>query len=132
MKNSIIFFILILTFLVSTKQDLFATTLVDYVTVLENISETCQHGRQIIFRDSNEDGFYDIIRQTNCDGTYAEAPMTVSGNGSFARIGARADYISGSFASGSYVIRIYFPSDNFTLGYVEKKTSDPIAVFTFN
>lgn len=130
MKKIILLAICPLLFFVN--NDLYATTAPDYVSVLENISEQCPYGRHLIFRDTNGDGEYDTVRKTECNGSYSESPMTVKGNGSFGRIGAHAEFVSGSWESGSYSIRIYFPTDNTTLGFLEKQTSNPVAVFTFS
>ncbi len=108
-----------------------AATAEDYIIVLENISKTCEHGRHLIFRDTNGDGIYDKVRKTNCDGTYTEDNMSVQGGGSFGRTGAHADVISGDVYSNAYKVRIYFPSDNTTLGYLEKFAGND-AIFTFS
>jgi hypothetical protein len=109
----------------------YAKTADDFVVVLENISESCPHGRQLFFRDTDGDGEYDTMRKTNCDGTYEETPMSVSGTGSFDRPGAHAEVLSGDIDSDVYLVKIYYPSDGQVLGYLEKTASNTIAVFTF-
>ena len=123
--------VLLFSFSILIPSIVFSATATDYVVVLENISKLCPHGRHVIFRDTNNDGEYDTIRKTNCDGTYSEGPMSVSGNGNFNRLGAHGIVISGDIDSDEYTIKVYFPSDNTILGYIQKMATNPVAIFTF-
>jgi len=57
--------------------------------------------------------------------------MSVSGNGNFNRLGAHGIVISGDIDSDEYTIKVYFPSDNTILGYIQKMATNPVAIFTF-
>jgi hypothetical protein len=132
--KKILFFVMmlsIISFIESFNDILYAKTAEDFVVVLENISDKCPHGRQLFFRDTDGDGEYDTMRKTNCDGSYEETPMSVSGSGSFDRPGAHAEVISGDIDSDVYLVKIYYPSDGQVLGYLEKTSSNPVVVFTF-
>ncbi len=132
MKKVIMLVLAVLfSFSIFIPSIVFSATATDYIIVLENISNDCKYGRHLIFRDTNDDGEYDTIRKTNCDGTYSESPMSVSGNGNFDRPGAHGIVISGDIDSDEYTIKVYFPKDNTILGYIEKKASIPVVIFTF-
>src|SRR3989339_735774 len=89
----------------------------DIIITLENISDTCQYGRRIIFQDENGDDTFDKIRITECDLSYNNFDLTIKGTGGLLS-GLASDIIEGGVETLDFKIRIFNPNDDRTVAYL--------------
>lgn len=105
----------------------------DIVVNLENISDTCQYGRTIIFQDSDNDESFDRTRITNCDFSYKLYDLMVIGIGELLS-GLTANIVNGDIDSNTFNIRIYDPYNKITVAYFyyDKQYNKVVLDYSFN
>ncbi|OGU10631.1 MAG: hypothetical protein A2X61_05050 [Ignavibacteria bacterium GWB2_35_12] len=103
----------------------------DIIITLENISDTCQYGRRIIFQDENGDDTFDKIRITECDLSYNNFDLTIKGTGGLLS-GLASDIIEGGVETLDFKIRIFNPNDDRTVAYLYYDTLSSKAVLDFS
>lgn len=119
------------------SSNLFADTKKSEHFWLQEPSEECPRGRQLIVVDKNDDGELDWMIEIDCNGELTESPMKVVGSGRpFPEEGASARLISGELFGDSYIIEIYVEGegndDDSTLAYLVKENGQEVATFYYD
>ncbi|OGU38969.1 MAG: hypothetical protein A2X61_00020 [Ignavibacteria bacterium GWB2_35_12] len=130
MKKLFLFLFILLPFLIFGNVSNSYAKIADYPITVQDASDSCEHGRQIIWMDSDGDNQYDKVRTTNCDGSYSDGQMRTVGSGSLPS-GAGAEVLSGDIDGPEYVLRIYQISTNNTIGYQVKEGSSTTVTFYY-